>query len=97
MLTTLVEKTFIRALRGEITDEEAADQIAGSLCVDSLTNNLQVLDFISLTHFCEVLTYLLLILIICLCYSLYHKACSRKAYIIHLVYTVYRVSEMYSY
>ncbi|KAM3727583.1 Replicase polyprotein 1a [Dirofilaria immitis] len=41
MLTTLVEKTFIRALRGEITDEEAADQIAGSLCVDSLTNNLQ--------------------------------------------------------
>lgn len=42
MLTTLVEKTFVRALRGEITDEEAADQIADSLCADSLANNVQV-------------------------------------------------------
>ncbi|VDK77406.1 unnamed protein product, partial [Onchocerca ochengi] len=41
MLTTFVEKTFIRVLRGEITDEEAADQIADSLCADSLTNNSQ--------------------------------------------------------
>ncbi|CAG9531234.1 unnamed protein product [Cercopithifilaria johnstoni] len=41
MLTALVEKAFVRVLRGEITDEEAADQIADSLCADSLTNNLQ--------------------------------------------------------
>ncbi|KAL3990429.1 hypothetical protein ACH3XW_31740 [Acanthocheilonema viteae] len=41
MLTTLVEKTFVRAIRGEITDEEAADQIADSLCADFPTNNFQ--------------------------------------------------------
>ncbi|VDK85464.1 unnamed protein product [Litomosoides sigmodontis] len=41
MLTTFIEKTFVRALRGEITDEEAADQIADSLCADSVANNMQ--------------------------------------------------------
>ncbi|KAK6113545.1 hypothetical protein QQG55_52075 [Brugia pahangi] len=41
MLTTLIEKAFVRALRGEITDEEAADQIADSFGADSITNNFQ--------------------------------------------------------
>lgn len=45
MLTKLVEKAFVGAVRGEMTDEEAADQIA-QLCVDFFTNNSQVFGFL---------------------------------------------------
>uniref|UniRef100_A0A158Q7B1 ANK_REP_REGION domain-containing protein n=1 Tax=Elaeophora elaphi TaxID=1147741 RepID=A0A158Q7B1_9BILA len=50
MLTTLIEKAFVRALHGEITEEEAADQIADSLCTDSFNNMQNYVNGVEVQH-----------------------------------------------